>query len=81
MSDGTQEREEITAGRFFAVVFQLVAIGCVGVGLHRTFQVAELVGGDAYNYQIAAGRGLALIASGIVASLIGVAIAVSAARD
>jgi hypothetical protein len=66
--------------KLFAVFFQLGAVALVAAGLMRTFQVADLVGGDAYNFQIAAARGLVLIGAGIVASLIGVALTVHAAR-
>lgn len=58
-----------------ALVFVVCAAVLVAVGLNMAFTYDEssrLVGGDAYNLQILATRGLAWICAGIVAALCGV---------
>lgn len=62
----------------WVVVFFFVAVGMVAWGVHMAFSVSPVVGGDAYNYQIAAARGFVLVGAGIVAALIGVALTVHA---
>lgn len=56
-----------------AVFFFIVAGIMVGVGFAFMFGVPRVVGGDAYNYIIAANRGVGFIGAGIVLSLMGLA--------
>lgn len=65
--------------RPFANIFLVVALLLCLFGLYKTFAYGsddKLVGGDAYNFIILAGRGTALICAGIVSALTGVAIAI-----
>ena len=47
------------------VVFLVIAAGLFIAGLWTMYQPATLVGGDAYNYIVAAGRGVGLVGVGV----------------
>ena len=63
-----------SAATVWAVVFLSAAVLVALTGLGMAYRVTSIVGGDAYNYQIAAARGIAIIGVGIVLALIGVAL-------
>jgi hypothetical protein len=66
---------------FAAVCCLIVAVVFAFKGYNTLYDdsyAAKIVGGDAYNYIIYAGRGTALICMGIVFSVIGVTFAVFA---
>jgi hypothetical protein len=56
----------------WAGVFFLLAIIAVFIGLLLIFEPGEMVGGDAYNYIIAATRGTGVIAGGVGLAVVGV---------
>jgi hypothetical protein len=65
-----------------AVIFYSIAAIISIYGLYTTYQtptsISKIVGGDAYNYIIYASRGIVLIGFGILISIIGLAIQLSA---
>jgi hypothetical protein len=58
-----------------AGVCPFLALGFAGYGFLIVFEIKEIVGGDAFNYEIAALRGLAWIAGGIVWAGVGAVLA------
>lgn len=65
--------------RPFANIFLVVAVLLCVYGLYKTYAYGsddKIVGGDAYNFIILAGRGTAWVCAGIVSALIGIAIAI-----
>ncbi|HEX5708237.1 MAG TPA: hypothetical protein VFX96_13120 [Pyrinomonadaceae bacterium] len=67
-----------------SILFLAVACFCAYKGyttLYDDSYNAKVVGGDAYNFIIYAGRGTAMVCIGIISALIGVAFSVFAAID
>lgn len=73
--EGTAGAEIIAPGwvsMMFAILLLIVGAVLAGYGLNETFSYADtdkLVGGDAFNLQILATRGVALIGAGIVLAI------------
>lgn len=63
---------------FTAWIVVGAAVALVARGMFVTYDVARLVGGDAYNYQIAALRGMSWVAAANALLLAGVLVAVAA---
>ena len=67
-----------------AWIFALVAISFAILGIHRmyTYDILDdkIVGGDAYNYQILATRGVGLICVGIISAVIACMLALFSLR-
>ena len=65
-----------------AIIFYVIAIIISIYGLYTAFKtptsMTKIVGGDAYNYIIYAGRGIVLVGFGILVSIFGLAIQLSA---
>lgn len=81
MSDNADASQVPTA----AVLFYLIAVGLAGWGVFTMFAYSpdplgagwgQIVGGDAYNFQIIATRGVGFVAAGIVSALIGLSVQV-----
>jgi len=57
-----------------AFLFALLAVGLAAAGLVTAFTYNELtdslVGGDAYNFQIRATRGVAMIGAGVISAVL-----------
>lgn len=74
-SSTSQSASEATYGLVFAVVFYVVSVIFVVVGFVVTYQDSsyetKIVGGDAYNYIIFAGRGIVWVGAAVVASIFG----------
>lgn len=64
--------EPTPPGLVFAILFYLLAVGLATTGFVVAYQDSSysIVGGDAYNYIIFAGRGIAWMGSAIVSTVI-----------
>ena len=62
--------------RNWSILFLVLAIVFGLAGWNAAYKDAQVVGGDAYNYIIGAGRGTAIVGIGIICALISVVFAV-----
>lgn len=73
--DSVQEEMIRSTNPFFAVVFYLAALVLAVYGLFIAFQDSsysnKVVGGDAYNYIIFAGRATVVVGAGIISAILG----------
>ncbi|GGY87735.1 hypothetical protein GCM10011613_35930 [Cellvibrio zantedeschiae] len=78
VSSESQPSESGSTAAFFAVLFYVIAVGLAFFGIYIGFKELGykdgIVGGDAYNYIIFAGRGSIIIGVAIVAAIIGLGI-------
>ena len=68
----------------FSIVFLVIAAALAIKGLYTLYDdsfSARIVGGDAYNFIIYAGRGTAQVCAGIVSAVIGATLAIFALID
>lgn len=60
----------------YAILFLVVGLIVACIGIYVAYKDAGVVGGDAYNYIIGAGRGAAIAGLGIVFAIVGLTNAV-----
>lgn len=71
-----QPAEDKPSKKGWSIWFLIFAINFGIGGCNVAYSDANVVGGDAYNYVIGAGRGMAVVGVGIVCALISVVFAV-----